>query len=869
MKTKPSLNSPFIWITTGLRSVATRILIIQALCSALFALCPAPCALSQIPQGFNYQAIARDGSGNPITSNINVKIAILTSENDADVIWEEEHPVVTPDAHGLFSIVVGQGNDLPGGLASFSEIDWTVIPKYIRTKINDVKLETSKVWSVPYAMVADSLGGPLNKLEVQASDGSSLDEALFLVKNKGGQTVFAVYNEGVRIFVGDGAVKGAKGGFSVGGFGSEKDEDNKRYLFVDDDSVRIWVNDLGKSAKGGFSIGGFGYTKEKPKRYFYANEDSVRIYIDDTGKSAKGGFSVGGFSQGKGYTSFLNVSTDASGIVYPAVNRILWYPLKNAFLTGRVLITDPVNVGENSIASGYEPKAKGGFSQAFGYMPEALGDYSTAIGKNAHSGAPNSFSFGEGPQATAANSYAFGAGAVASGVGSFAFGSAGMDTTAAPTTALTTASGINSIAIGQGSVASATGSVSMGMNNISGGAYSSSVGFQNTASGRLSSSFGTFSTAQADNSSAMGQFSNATGIGASAFGNRTIASGWDAVALGAPSHCIDVIKTLVVPTEAFGAKSVAIGHGVKAQSFGSVVIGDQNVLSDTYNTDTWVPTDPLFVVGNGYGATEGSHGSPIRSNALMILKNGNFGIGADSPVEKLEIGGTTSKIYLNSASSNTVIFNPNGVDPPTITTRSAGTKIVLYPSVTDFLTDYAIGIAGSTLWNSIPQDNSAYCFRYYAGTTRIMTIRGDKNLGVGDIDPSYRIHVQGGAYCDGMTWTNASDRNLKENFEPVDGEEILSLLDQLPVTKWNYKSDDPGIRHISPVAQDFYGLFNIGNDDKSISSVDPSGIALAAIKELNRQNKSMKEQIESQQQQIDRLEKMISEMRVEIALSSR
>jgi len=270
---------------------------------------------SQIPQGFNYQAIARDGSGNPIPGPINVKIAILTSDNDIDVIWEEEHTNVPVDGHGLFSIVVGQGNDLPGGLGGFSEIDWTVTPKYIRTKINDVKLGTAQLWSVPYAMVADSLGGPLNKLKVVGSATSTMEEALFEVRNKAGKTVFAVYNEGVRIYIGDGSSKTAKGGFSVGGFGSEKDENNKQYLFVDDDSVRIWVNDLGKSAKGGFSVGGFGYTKDQIKKYFYASEDSVRIYIDDTGKAAKGGFSVGGFTSQKALVpKYLSVDPNRTNI---------------------------------------------------------------------------------------------------------------------------------------------------------------------------------------------------------------------------------------------------------------------------------------------------------------------------------------------------------------------------------------------------------------------------------------------------------------------------------------------------------------------------------------------------------------------------
>jgi hypothetical protein len=35
------------------------------------------------------------------------------------------------------------------------------------------------------------------------------------------------------------------------------------------------------------------------------------------------------------------------------------------------------------------------------------------------------------------------------------------------------------------------------------------------------------------------------------------------------------------------------------------------------------------------------------------------------------------------------------------------------------------------------------------------------------------------------------------------------------------------------MAQDFHAAFNVGNDDKRISSIDPSGVALIAIQALN------------------------------------
>lgn len=97
-------------------------------------------------------------------------------------------------------------------------------------------------------------------------------------------------------------------------------------------------------------------------------------------------------------------------------------------------------------------------------------------------------------------------------------------------------------------------------------------------------------------------------------------------------------------------------------------------------------------------------------------------------------GSTTagsSQLYLNGATNNRIDFNTNGVAPPTFTTRSAGTKILYYPAISGSQVDYAAGIDGSTLWNSIPGTGSSFYFKWYAGTTNAMQLTGDGNLSVG------------------------------------------------------------------------------------------------------------------------------------------
>jgi hypothetical protein len=103
------------------------------------------------------------------------------------------------------------------------------------------------------------------------------------------------------------------------------------------------------------------------------------------------------------------------------------------------------------------------------------------------------------------------------------------------------------------------------------------------------------------------------------------------------------------------------------------------------------------------------------------------------------------------------------------------------------------------------------------------------------------INTSTGAYLTTTgVWTNASDRDLKEGFAALDGRALLDTLARLPISSWSYKAD-PGVRHIGPIAQDFHALFGLGPDDRTITTVDPAGVALAAIQELYRTTRALEE----------------------------
>ena len=84
-----------------------------------------------------------------------------------------------------------------------------------------------------------------------------------------------------------------------------------------------------------------------------------------------------------------------------------------------------------------------------------------------------------------------------------------------------------------------------------------------------------------------------------------------------------------------------------------------------------------------------------------------------------------------------------------------------------------------------------------------------------------------------VSWQCTSDRNAKENFVAVDARSVLEQLVAMPLSTWNFKGADPGLRLLGPTAQDFHAAFGLGNDDKTIVGTNLHGVALAAIQGLH------------------------------------
>lgn len=228
----------------------------------------------------------------------------------------------------------------------------------------------------------------------------------------------------------------------------------------------------------------------------------------------------------------------------------------------------------------------------------------------------------------------------------------------------------------------------------------------------------------------------------------------------------------------------------------------------------------------------------------QIYDDGNYvGIGTTSPTDKLQIEGRIrqNQPYNGTSYYMNITGGANGMGIWHSGNSGIPLQVVQSSSNTSSNT-VLIGNEGTGRTMEIQQNNSSN------SNSMIYILKS----GTGKV-----IDVSNGAFLsNGGVWTNASDKSLKENFTLIDKTDLLSKIDQLPITIWNYKNE-PNVKHIGPMSQDFYKLFGVGNDDKTISTIDPVGVALSAIKELNKKIKELEElkmQVEDLQNRLNQLE---------------
>lgn len=171
---------------------------------------------AQAPEGFNYSAIVRDNSGNPLSNQeVSFRFSIVRGNVSGTVAYSETHSTMT-DPLGQVSLIIGNGEIISG---VFATIDWGADAYFLKVELDRtggssyVEMGISQFLSVPYALYAKRAGsgGGEGAGEVNISAGNNItitgsgttadpyqisEESHYVGEYYGGGIVFYTYDFG-------------------------------------------------------------------------------------------------------------------------------------------------------------------------------------------------------------------------------------------------------------------------------------------------------------------------------------------------------------------------------------------------------------------------------------------------------------------------------------------------------------------------------------------------------------------------------------------------------------------------------------------------------------------------------------------------
>ncbi|MEN8120566.1 MAG: hypothetical protein ABFS35_09480, partial [Bacteroidota bacterium] len=170
------------------------------------------------------------------------------------------------------------------------------------------RVKTLYTFIISLILVVGSISNIYGQEKTEKSTKSDPNVPIFEVKNDLGQTVFAVYPGGVKIFVAETQLKATGGGFTVGRIGTEKATGGDIFSVLPN-NVEVIIDETISGLKatgGGFTVGRIGTEKAAgdTEKFFTVTPDSTRVYIDETSTA---GFAVGKIGTTTGLQNFMHL----------------------------------------------------------------------------------------------------------------------------------------------------------------------------------------------------------------------------------------------------------------------------------------------------------------------------------------------------------------------------------------------------------------------------------------------------------------------------------------------------------------------------------------------------------------------------------
>ncbi|MFL6335206.1 MAG: tail fiber domain-containing protein [Pyrinomonadaceae bacterium] len=166
------------------------------------------------------------------------------------------------------------------------------------------------------------------------------------------------------------------------------------------------------------------------------------------------------------------------------------------------------------------------------------------------------------------------------------------------------------------------------------------------------------------------------------------------------------------------------------------------------------------------------------------------------------------------------------------------------------------GFSGTFVWSDGSATASADTFRNTANNEFAARATGGFR---------FRTNLAGTTGCNlpagSGVFNCTSSRTTKENFFNVNGDDVLAKLRKVPVSTWNYIAEGTQSRHLGPMAEDFYGAFQLGTSDKSIGIQDAVGVSLAAVKALDARTLELQQksaEVEQLRNKVNTLEQRLT-----------